>query len=346
MSSPSHPQSPGDPAGFAQPSTAEIPVVQPAAAPVTKQLPPHPGATAFGAHTAPAAEAPQPTGPVDFVPGLPGLGTPPPAARPPAVRSAPPAAGADLAGDPGERRRRAGGAADPGVPAPAGPRRPGRGRSGRALSGAAAVGAGARLRPRVAVGRRPAVVGLRHGGRPRRAAGPALSVLAGRAARAGPRLAGGRRGPGRPGGVLAARRRSPARTATAVSCSPPPSAASVPRCGSGPSATDRSARPGRRCRIGRARGSTGGRLGLRGGRRRLARGGRRARWSRRRSALRRGPAASWTTAESRARRRRTTEAAALGRRGLVGCGVGPRPLRPPSRRAGWSLVEVSGGATA
>ena len=79
-------QSPGDPAGFAQPNTAEIPVMQPAAAPVTKQLPPHPGATAFGAHTAPAAEAAQPTGPVDFVPGLPGLGTPPP----PPSASAPP----------------------------------------------------------------------------------------------------------------------------------------------------------------------------------------------------------------------------------------------------------------
>ena len=90
MSSPSYPQSPGDPAGPAQPSTAEIPVVQPAAAPATKQLPPHPGATAFGAHPATAVEAPQPTGPVDFVPGLPGLGTPPP---PPPVQTAPPSPG-------------------------------------------------------------------------------------------------------------------------------------------------------------------------------------------------------------------------------------------------------------
>jgi hypothetical protein len=64
-------------------------VVQAAAAPVTKQLPPHPGATAFGAHAAPAVEAPQPTGPVDFVPGLPGLGTPPP--PPPPAHSVPPA---------------------------------------------------------------------------------------------------------------------------------------------------------------------------------------------------------------------------------------------------------------
>ena len=90
MSSPSHPQSPGDAAGPAQPSTAEIPVVQPTAAPVTKQLPPHPGATAFGAHPATAVEAPQPTGPVDFVPGLPGLGTPPPP-PPPHAQAAPPA---------------------------------------------------------------------------------------------------------------------------------------------------------------------------------------------------------------------------------------------------------------
>jgi hypothetical protein len=89
VSSPTHPQSPGDPAGPAQPSTAEIPVVQTAAAPVTKQLPPHPGATAFGAHPAPAVEAPQPTGPVDFVPGLPGLGTPPP--PPPPAQPVPPA---------------------------------------------------------------------------------------------------------------------------------------------------------------------------------------------------------------------------------------------------------------
>ena len=88
MSTPSHPQAPGDPAGGAEPSTAEIPVVQPAAAPVTKQLPPHPGATSFAAHpaTAPAVEAAQPTGPVDFVPGLPGLGTPPP--PPPAASPA------------------------------------------------------------------------------------------------------------------------------------------------------------------------------------------------------------------------------------------------------------------
>ena len=91
MSVPSHPQSPGDPAGPAQPSTAEIPVVQPASAPVTKHLPPHPGATSFGATSfgatgaqpvAPVQPPPQPTGPVDWMPGLPGLGTPSPPPSP------------------------------------------------------------------------------------------------------------------------------------------------------------------------------------------------------------------------------------------------------------------------
>jgi hypothetical protein len=85
VSTPSHPQAPGDPDGSAQPSTAEIPVVQPTPAPVTKQLPPHPGATSYPAHAAQTAETAQPTGPVDFVPGLPGLGTPPP--PPPAPTS-------------------------------------------------------------------------------------------------------------------------------------------------------------------------------------------------------------------------------------------------------------------
>jgi hypothetical protein len=84
VSSPSpHPQPPADPA---QPTTNEIPVVAPHAAPVTKQLPPHPGATSYAAQPATAVEAPQPTGPVDFVPGLPGLGTPPP--PPPAAATA------------------------------------------------------------------------------------------------------------------------------------------------------------------------------------------------------------------------------------------------------------------
>ena len=82
MSSPSDPRSPGEQADPAQPSTREIPVVTPAAA--APPLPPHPGAFApnpvSGPGTAPAAavEGPQPTGPVDFVPGLPGAGTPAP----------------------------------------------------------------------------------------------------------------------------------------------------------------------------------------------------------------------------------------------------------------------------
>jgi hypothetical protein len=74
-----------EPAGPRQSSTQEIPVVQPAGSTaVTKQLPPHPDAAP------PAAVpvgAPQPTGPVDFVPGLPGLGTPP---VPPAAAAPPP----------------------------------------------------------------------------------------------------------------------------------------------------------------------------------------------------------------------------------------------------------------
>ncbi|SOD95718.1 hypothetical protein [Blastococcus haudaquaticus] len=86
----SDPQSPAAP-GSAQPpstrppSTQEIPVVQPpAGATATQQLPPHPGATT----PAPVepVETLAPTGPVDFVPGLPGIGTPPP---PPPVRPTP-----------------------------------------------------------------------------------------------------------------------------------------------------------------------------------------------------------------------------------------------------------------
>jgi hypothetical protein len=82
VSSPSDPRSPAEPDGPRQPTTQEIPVVQPAGATaVTKQLPPHPDA----AQPAPV-DAAQPTGPVDFVPGLPGLGTPP---VPPAAAPAP-----------------------------------------------------------------------------------------------------------------------------------------------------------------------------------------------------------------------------------------------------------------
>jgi hypothetical protein len=85
VSSPSDPQPPAAPAGPGQPSTKEIPVVKPGGATsVGNHLPPHPDATT----AAPVpGEAAQPTGPVDFVPGLPGLGTPP---VPPHVTPAPP----------------------------------------------------------------------------------------------------------------------------------------------------------------------------------------------------------------------------------------------------------------
>jgi hypothetical protein len=83
VSTPSDPQPPVD-AGPSQPTTREIPVVQPTGgATAVQNLPPHPGATHHQpvAPTAEPVEAPQPTGPVDFVPGLPGLGTPPPPPR-------------------------------------------------------------------------------------------------------------------------------------------------------------------------------------------------------------------------------------------------------------------------
>jgi hypothetical protein len=55
-----------------QSSTQEVPFLpQTGAAP---QLPPHPDAVP---HAPVPTDDPQPTGPVDFVPGLPGLGTPP-----------------------------------------------------------------------------------------------------------------------------------------------------------------------------------------------------------------------------------------------------------------------------
>ena len=75
MSSSSDHQPPHEPERRG-PSTQEIPVVAPAPAPqAAAALPPHPGAAA------PAAMGQQqPTGPVDFVPGLPGT----PAAQPPA----------------------------------------------------------------------------------------------------------------------------------------------------------------------------------------------------------------------------------------------------------------------
>jgi hypothetical protein len=81
VSSPSDPVQPLSPAGSGQSSTQEIPVAQPTGATSTRQLPPHPD-------TAPPApvDAPEPTGPVDFVPGLPGP-TPSPGA---AAAAAPP----------------------------------------------------------------------------------------------------------------------------------------------------------------------------------------------------------------------------------------------------------------
>ncbi|MGY1803166.1 hypothetical protein ACI78T_07780 [Blastococcus sp. SYSU D00922] len=92
----SDPQLPEEPGRSTPPSTQEIPVVKPATGATATQLPPHPGATT-PAPVEPVDSA-VPTGPVDFVPGLPGLGTPPP---PPPVRPAPvpeepePAAAAD-----------------------------------------------------------------------------------------------------------------------------------------------------------------------------------------------------------------------------------------------------------
>jgi hypothetical protein len=82
VSSPSDPQQ-----QTGQPSTKEIPVVQPGggATAAGQHLPPHPDATAPAAVP---ADAPQPTGPVDFVPGLPGIGTPP--VPPPHATPAPP----------------------------------------------------------------------------------------------------------------------------------------------------------------------------------------------------------------------------------------------------------------
>jgi hypothetical protein len=72
----SDPQPPVQAGGPKSPSTQEIPVVQPAGATAVQQLPPHPNATP-PAPVAPV-DAPVPTGPVDFIPGLPGLGAPPP----------------------------------------------------------------------------------------------------------------------------------------------------------------------------------------------------------------------------------------------------------------------------
>jgi len=95
VSTPSEPRSPGEQPGPAQPTTQEIPVI----APAVPTLPPHPGAlppspvAANGPGPAPAAglDAPQPTGPVDFLPGPQSVGTPPPPPVAPPTPAAPPA---------------------------------------------------------------------------------------------------------------------------------------------------------------------------------------------------------------------------------------------------------------
>jgi len=115
VSAPSDPHPPTEPATEWSPSTAEIPVVATSGATAAgRSLPPHPDAAPPAPAAAPApapapaaapVAAPQPTGPVDFVPGLPGLGTPPvppPATTtPPVPTPAPPASAPAEAGPPG-----------------------------------------------------------------------------------------------------------------------------------------------------------------------------------------------------------------------------------------------------
>lgn len=87
MSSTSAHQPTGQSAGIGQRPTQEIPFVQPA--PPAKPLPPHPQATPPLQAGPEPVGAPQPTGPVDFVPGLPGAGTPPPHGAPGPAYAAP-----------------------------------------------------------------------------------------------------------------------------------------------------------------------------------------------------------------------------------------------------------------
>lgn len=118
MSTSSDHHPPAGPSGTGQPSTQEIPVVAPdapgRAATTMQQLPP-PGSPP----AAPAAplEAVQPTGPVDFVPGLPGAGPPPLPPPPAAVPLAGPAPGTPPAAPAAEPGRDA----PPTVPAPSWP---------------------------------------------------------------------------------------------------------------------------------------------------------------------------------------------------------------------------------
>ncbi|SFF04338.1 hypothetical protein [Blastococcus tunisiensis] len=82
----SDPQRPVEPEDGTPPGTREVPATQPTGgASAAQSLPPHPGAIT----PAPVrpVDGPAPTGPVDFVPGPPGAGTPPP---PPPVRPTPP----------------------------------------------------------------------------------------------------------------------------------------------------------------------------------------------------------------------------------------------------------------
>ena len=97
MSSPSDSPPPAAPAGPRPPSTQEIPVVRPTGATAAGQLPPHPDA----ATPAPVpVDSPQPTGPVDFVPGLPGVGNPPvPPAQGPTPAPPPPVPPRQVAAD-------------------------------------------------------------------------------------------------------------------------------------------------------------------------------------------------------------------------------------------------------
>ncbi|SDF52395.1 hypothetical protein SAMN05660485_03561 [Blastococcus fimeti] len=94
MSSPTDPQPPAEPTVPAQPTTQEIPVATPAAgqpagpaatpAATPQQLPPHPAAT-----TPTPVPTVQKTGPVGFVPGLPGQLPPPPPPAAPAPAETP-----------------------------------------------------------------------------------------------------------------------------------------------------------------------------------------------------------------------------------------------------------------
>lgn len=113
MSTPNDPSSPAEPVGNRPPSTEEIPVAAPAGATAAPRhpLPPHPGAVAPAPVPAASVGAPvgapvggvpvagpQPTGPVGFMPGLPGT---PPVPPPPAPAVAQPVAAQPGTSQPG-----------------------------------------------------------------------------------------------------------------------------------------------------------------------------------------------------------------------------------------------------